>query len=509
MRHRRTTVAAAFAATWISVSIGVAGVPAGAFAASPEPGANGSGTPSWTWRQVADGGAFGQGSPRVVATTPSGLIVALGRWDDPDDPRPSSPSLRAWFSADGTDWFPARTPGGLDGAPSSIAVGPDASVATVPGIGSPGSVLRSDTGVAWQTVSDDGLKGARPQAVIAVPDGFLLAGAHGAEDRLRPAIWTSPDGLAWTRVATQDVAGSFDGVTRLPDGTLVATVREASSQGPGGWSAWTSPDGVTWSLSDDAFGAADIDWLVGPVAGSGAAHVVALAPSSDAGTLWSTVDGKAWTPADGVSILDGVVGSTGSGLLIADATGFQASADGIAWTAQPEAAFAGHVPTAIVALPDGDVLVLGRTQTPSRDAEQGAAWLGDAAGTAGAEVLDLTTAATRYETIASAWNEARMPIVADPPKTPADFRRTGAALAALTEGVIADLAVVGWPDEVKAPVRALIVALLDMNAAERTMAKARSAGAVRKANATLTRTGGTVGDAADAVRVALGLPDRP
>jgi hypothetical protein len=58
-------------------------------------------------------------------------------------------------------------------------------------------------------------------------------------------------------------------------------------------------------------------------------------------------------------------------------------------------------------------------------------------------------------------------------------------------------------------VQALIVALLDMNAAERTLAKVRSAGAARKANAALTRTGGAVGDAADAVRDALGLPDRP
>jgi hypothetical protein len=55
------------------------------------------------------------------------------------------------------------------------------------------------------------------------------------------AVWTSVDGLAWSRVAHDNGAD------------LRGTMRSVTAGGPGriavGAAVWTSPDGLTWSLA--------------------------------------------------------------------------------------------------------------------------------------------------------------------------------------------------------------------------------------------------------------------
>ena len=145
------------------------------------------------------------------------------------------------------------------------------------------------------------------------------------------AVWTSPDGITWERVAHDEAV--FGGARRQVMNSvtvggpgLVAVGSEVSIGADGDWDAvvWTSPDGVTWDRvpDDEAVFSGDGYQTMFSVtaAGPGLVAVGADARVGDRNTaVWASVDGTVWSrvvpygEADfGVVIVGGemVVGET-------------------------------------------------------------------------------------------------------------------------------------------------------------------------------------------------------
>lgn len=181
---------------------------------------------------VAVGDGAGRGSARgAVWTSRDGLTWSRSR-DDPDFGRglikavtAGGPGLvavgfphRAWFSSDGLTWTRASLP------PVPLDVYP------------------GDDGQTPQVYLDD---------VAAAGDRLVAVGGMMMTDESQEAvIWTSADGMTWTGVPLDrevfPLRSSIKEVTGGPDGFIA--IGADTSDGPP--SMWTSPDGLQWSRAD-------------------------------------------------------------------------------------------------------------------------------------------------------------------------------------------------------------------------------------------------------------------
>jgi hypothetical protein len=126
------------------------------------------------------------------------------------------------------------------------------------------AVWTSVDGITWTRVPHDetvfGTGGNPPTSTSPGPVMLsVTAGGPGLVAVGRKAAWTSPDGFTWTRIADDVTARSFmTGVTAGGPGLV------AVGLGSSGVTAWTSVDGTTWSQApgDDAvFGSYPDDWI--------------------------------------------------------------------------------------------------------------------------------------------------------------------------------------------------------------------------------------------------------
>jgi hypothetical protein len=180
----------------------------------------------------------------------------------------------------------------------------------------------SPDGTAWTAAfyDDPALRGALLTGVAASDSRIVAIGMIEAPvGTRRPAIWSSPDGLAWTLALElpADTFGAIRGVV-YASGSFVAVGTLDEDAGSG--TIWTSSDGVTWSestLADGypltivngpagaliAGGRDEIDaaWLLDR---AGQTHALASATAADtiAGgptTYWAVTSGVAFRSADG------------------------------------------------------------------------------------------------------------------------------------------------------------------------------------------------------------------
>jgi hypothetical protein len=239
-----------------------------------------------------------------------------------------------------------------------------------------GIIVTSPDGRLWNRPIDPAFNPTSSVDVFGVDDGFQIVGSSNGN----PAIWTSPDGIAWKAVALDDSLGAVRAVaaggrhTILVGGRIVPgdTVAKGSAgvgsawyrNGAGSWGqatifgaapsveftavSWTgdrfiamagseilsSPDGVIWRHVSAALpiGATTL------VAGRD--RIIAAGLAGDAPAVWTSGDGVAWTRASLPA------GTTGRILAVADHAGsFVAvgsgpagvatwySSDGVSWTA--------------------------------------------------------------------------------------------------------------------------------------------------------------------------------
>ncbi|MGI9646955.1 MAG: hypothetical protein ACR2OI_00385 [Acidimicrobiia bacterium] len=235
-----------------------------------------------TWSRVAhdettfggesDSACYGPSMSSVTAGGPG--LVAVG-WD--------GQSAAVWTSPDGIAW--SRVPhdesifGGAVGAatmngvtlggPGLVAVGSD---------GLDAAVWTSVDGITWSRVphdeamfgyvgvyayDDDRTQTRAMSSVTGGGPGLVAVGSVGGDDWLGGlmAVWTSVDGITWSRVPHDErVFGSLasyeiNDVTATDSGLVAVGSRNGDTHGSA--VVWTSPDGITWSQhphAETAFG---------------------------------------------------------------------------------------------------------------------------------------------------------------------------------------------------------------------------------------------------------------
>lgn len=371
---------------------------------------------TWTGVNVPQGqGSYGK--TKGLAAGPGGGFATVREGSRATGPKKRRKTVRfgvLFSSPDGQKWqVVSRFDGGgierFGGTPSGLA----AVVHGATGL----AVLRSGDGRTWQPV---GVVAAavRTSAVTVASGGAVaitgrqgddaylsgvdlrsVAGAVRPERAVRSlaagpgravavgstngaaAIWSAPDGRAWTRAGFPAAGGRLADVGHGPRGWL-ALGRTAAS-GP---LAMTSQDGASWQQAAFPAGPPPAAVTTGPsgyvAVGGGAAwrssdltgwtsaridgaasdvtmaadKYVAVGARGAAPAAWTSPDGRAWTPAELPPGLTGRLTQVAArgGVLVAIGAGAAplVSADGgTTWT--PQSLGAGLAPTAVTATPGG------------------------------------------------------------------------------------------------------------------------------------------------------------
>jgi len=294
----------------------------------------------------------GEGHQLIVSVAAMGpLVVAVGTsgWDGEETPA-------VWTSPDGITW--SRVPhdeavfgGDANEAMGGVTVGGPGFVAV--GSGEVGAaVWTSSDGITWTRVPhDDAVFGnSGMSAVTAGGPGLVAVG----DDH----VWTSPDGITWTRVA--DVGEEFNAgavITGGPGLVMVGTTFSADSEGEEGSLdaiVWTSQDGITWSrvpYDEAIFGDAEM-WGVT----AGDSGLVAVGRGGFSGddldaVVWTSPDGITWSRVANDEAIFGGEGEQAMSSVTADGRGLVAvgwdeasgdnaavwtSPNGITWSRVPE-----------------------------------------------------------------------------------------------------------------------------------------------------------------------------
>ena len=227
-------------------------------------------------------------------------LVAVGFYESGNDR-----DAAVWTSMDGITW--SRAPhddavfGGdgwqevrsvTSGGPGLVAIGSSFSA-----VGVAAAVWTSTDGITWSRVphneavlGGDGQPGM--SSVTAGGPGLVAVGFDDAGGDMDAAVWTSPDGITWSRVIPDEVV--FGGVGRqemwsvtLGEPGLVA-VGFDDGGGDTDAAVWTSPDGITWSRvpHDEAvLGGVDGQFMTGVTAGGPGVVAVGFAESLSA-AVW-------------------------------------------------------------------------------------------------------------------------------------------------------------------------------------------------------------------------------
>jgi hypothetical protein len=295
-------------------------------------------------------------------------------------------------SIDGRTWHQQPRLG--DGLVDQIAVGPGG-VLAVGSVNVEGvvAIWHSTDGLDWSAVPDaaslHGTDGSflTMAAVVAMGDGWLAVGGEhvnctpGACGLTRAIVWTSPDGRQWTRgldtAAMQHAA--MNGVVRTASGYVAVGEAAADPSTPSSAivpAVWTSPDGRAWTPSDQlpvVVAAPDADVALDGIAAAGSRAVAAghatteAGASADAFAWWN--DGGGWTsvrvgqfvPSQEVRVAavpGGWLAMFGFGSDAACSSAIWSSADGSSWSCiGSDPAFDSAAVSDAAVAPDIEVLV--------------------------------------------------------------------------------------------------------------------------------------------------------
>ena len=254
------------------------------------------------------------GSDAPVVTTPPTDAVSSFTWS-------RVPHDEAVFGGPGGQQMYSVTVGG----PGLVAVGMDRSV----GEEWDAAVWTSPDGITWERVAHDEavFGGARKQVMNSVTvggPGLVAVGSEasiGADGDGDAAVWTSPDGITWDRVPDGEAVFSGDGYQTMfsvtAAGPGLVAVGVDARVGDRNTAVWTSVDGITWSRvphGEADFGVVIVDGetVVGEtnvtVGGPGLVAVGSAgtleerdpqgnqtATFSGVAAVWTSVDGITWS----------------------------------------------------------------------------------------------------------------------------------------------------------------------------------------------------------------------
>ena len=212
---------------------------------------------SWM-RSDADPVVFTQSGAMLDADAIDVGVIAVGNIDEisPDGTVGARPA--AWFSEDGFEWSRVFDGDWVDNADVGVAGfhaverTPDGLVV---GVGSAenqagdavAAVWVSPDGESWERVARETF--ASGTAIVDVAWGPRGLVAVGGIDGSEAAIWQSPDGYSWSRVDTAgqpfEATGEVSTIAALEDGYVAGGPGLGDQQG-GPVTLWTSPDGLNW-----------------------------------------------------------------------------------------------------------------------------------------------------------------------------------------------------------------------------------------------------------------------
>ena len=314
----------------------------------------------WSMSDGVVGGEGGNGAQVAAVTAGAQGFVAVGWWDDGPDR-----NGLIWFSKDGETWTSVAAPGQLDSvglvdvveaADAYVALG----VGTLGGIDRPHAVfLASPDGRSWSRLGQvPGSADTYPEWLAGGHDGVLAAGTDADGD---PAVWGSPDGRSFERLAIELPTGLSVSDPQADDGGYVALGGSGSPP-----AMLRSADGTKWSATaidsaGDVFATrlvpGEWGWVV---QGSWAPTCAGDASCPASAMAWWSGDGRAWgrLPSDGSPAATGgsiVVSAGMHGLLAIDGASAWSSPDGWAWRPLPEPGDGSMFVTDAVVV--GDVIV--------------------------------------------------------------------------------------------------------------------------------------------------------
>ena len=261
------------------------------------------------WSQLSeDASVFGGPGSQVMNDVALGGpgIVAVG-----SDGLAGEEDAAVWTSPDRTGWsrVPDQAVFGGKGAQviTAVCAGPSGLVAVGYDAArgdDDAAVWTSSDGISWSRLPRDQaiFGGAGDQImtdVVRAGPGLVAVGSDGRQGKERAAVWTSVDGISWSRVP--DIEGIFGG--RGP-----TFMKSVDARGPWivavgsthAWTlgdlapVWTSPDGLTWTRISDPEGVFAGAWLSGVVVG--APGVVAVGQVDGDAAVWtSPADRMRWS----------------------------------------------------------------------------------------------------------------------------------------------------------------------------------------------------------------------
>ncbi len=248
---------------------------------------------------LGTGDAFSDGLSMRSVTAGGPGLVAVGS-DEPD--------AAVWTSVDGITWTRGHVPivqlgwaemsAVTTGGPGLIAVGHKAEQSG----STEAAVWTSPDGIIWSRVLADGVfDDAEMSSVTQGGPGLV---AVGADLDGSAAVWVSDSGTDWTRVphdASVFGDSAMSSVTDWGSGLVAVGYRRGGEWYDGEWlnsveaAVWTTPDGVTWSRVDmvAAFDGSEISSVANTGSGLVGVGSVAAALGRYAAT-WTSTDGITW-----------------------------------------------------------------------------------------------------------------------------------------------------------------------------------------------------------------------
>lgn len=311
-----------------------------------------------SWRRVSHaedvlGGAEDQGMWAVASS--DDLYVAVGF-----DAAGGDQDAAVWTSTDGVTWSRVQHDEGVFGSDRDqemravVAIG-----STFVAIGSDGSGADLDAaawvshdGLTWQRITHDVFGGPGSQEILDVTvtlSGLVAVGFDRSGPDADAAVWTSTDALTWHRVAHDQkvFGGDSDQIMRAVDavGDRLVAVGEDGSRGDIDAAVWSSDDGLTWTRvahDDSVFGGDGFQsmWAVIDV-GVLVVGVGIDSPDADQNAeVWTSVDGLTWARASPGLALSGPglealydVLAIGDSILAVGLVIEQSDQDAAVWTA--------------------------------------------------------------------------------------------------------------------------------------------------------------------------------
>jgi len=242
-----------------------------------------------------------------------GNLIAVG-----SDTSGGDGDAAVWTSTDGTTWV--RVPhdeavfggpgdqqmvGVAAGGQGAVAVGTDES-----GGDSDTAVWTSSDGLTWTRVPHDeaafgGDEDQGMRAVTAGGPGLVAAGTDASGGDIDAALWTSPDGITWTRVPHDEAIfggpgdQSIFGVAAGDSGVIAVGMDDMGGYGDA--AVWTSPNGLTWVRipnADGVFGGPGHEMMSGVTISDFGLVAVGSAwfgPEQIRAAVWTSKDGATWT----------------------------------------------------------------------------------------------------------------------------------------------------------------------------------------------------------------------